>query len=287
MSFEHIRYEVDGSIATVTLNRPEVLNAQTERMHSEIIQAADRWDADDGIRAVIFTGAGRAFSAGTDLSQSAITGAASSSSSTGSMRSDLYRDGGGVMTLRLFESRKPMIAAINGAAVGIGATMTLPMDMRIAAEGARFGFVFVRRGIVPESCSTWFLPRIVGIARALEWFDTGRLIPAAEALSHDLVSEVLPADQLLKRAREIAQDISDHAAPVSVAMSRQFAWRMLSADHPMVAHQLESRALTALRGSPDTIEGVRSFLEKRPPKFTMKVSSDLPPCYSEWGSRDK
>lgn len=279
-SFEHIKYEVEGGIAIVTLNRPDALNAQTKRMHAEVLAAADLWDADDQVHAVIFTGEGKAYSAGTDLSRTEMTGNTGTDTEFDAPVIDgVRRDGGGMMVLRLFESRKPLIAAVNGVAVGVGATMLLPMDMRIAAESARFGFVFTRRGIVPESCSSWFLPRVVGIARALEWFGTGRVFPASEALQGGLVSEVVPLDRLLARAREIANEYVQHASPVSVALARQMAWSMLSAPHPMHAHRLESSLLTRRRGCPDTVEGIQSFLEKRPPAFPMRVSSDMPDGY--------
>jgi len=279
--FEHIRYEVADGIATVTLDRPEVLNAQTKRMHAEVIAAADRWDQDDGVRAVIFTGAGKAYSAGTDLARTELTGNRRTDDTEFDppVVNGVRRDGGGTMVLRLYESRKPIIAAVNGAAVGVGATMLLPMDIRIASDNARFGFVFTRRGIVPESCSSWFLPRVVGIARALEWFETGRVFPAAEALAGGLVSEVVAPERLLERAREIARDFVENTAPVSVALTRHMAWSMLSAPHPMHAHVLESRIFTARRGSADTVEGIQSFLEKRKPNFSMSAGKDMPELF--------
>ena len=275
--FQHIRYAVAEGIATVTLNRPEAMNAQTKRMHAEVLAAADLWDADDDVRAVIFTGEGKAYSAGTDLTRTEMTGKSGGDHEFDPPVVDgIRRDGGGVMVLRLFESRKPLIAAVNGAAVGVGATMLLPMDIRIAADTARFGFVFSRRGIVPESCSSWFLPRIVGIARALEWFGTGRVLPASEALQAGLVSELVAPERLLERAREIAREYVQHTAPVSVALARQMAWSMLAAPHPMHAHRLESELLTRRRGCPDTVEGIQSFLEKRPPAFPMRSTRDMP-----------
>ncbi|MDO9435906.1 enoyl-CoA hydratase-related protein [Hydrogenophaga sp.] len=282
--FEHIRYEVSDGIATVTLNRPEVLNAQTRRMQAEVIAAADLWDQDDAVRAVIFTGAGKAYSAGTDLGRTgpaAVLGAGNDGFDP-PVVNGVRRDSGGVMVLRLYESSKPLIAAVNGAAVGVGATMLLPMDFRIASENARFGFVFTRRGIVPESCSSWFLPRVVGITQALDWFVTGKVFPASKAQEAGLVSEVVPAESLLARAHEIAREIADHTSPVSVALTRHMAWSMLSAPHPMHAHVLESRLFTARRGCPDTVEGVKSFLEKRKPQFPMTVSSDMPKEFPWW-----
>lgn len=282
--FEHIRYDVSEGIATVTLNRPEVLNAQTRRMQAEVIAAADLWDHDDAVRAVIFTGAGKAYSAGTDLGRTgpaALFGAENDRFDP-PVVNGVRRDSGGVMVLRLYESRKPLIAAVNGAAVGVGATMLLPMDFRIASVNARFGFVFARRGIVPESCSSWFLPRVVGVAQALDWFATGKVFPASEALTGGLVSEVVPAERLLQRAREIAREIADHTSPVSIALTRHMVWSMLSAPHPMHAHVLESRLFTARRGCADTVEGVKSFLEKRNPQFPMTVSADMPIEYPWW-----
>lgn len=283
MDYQHILYQVSDHILTITLNRPDQLNAQTRRMHAEIIAAADQWDADDDVRVVIFTGAGKGFCAGTDLKRN----------SWGSSKefvdefpptfvNGIRRDGGGKLVLRLFDSKKPMIAAVNGAAVGVGATFILPMDVRIASENARFGYVFTQRGIVPESCSSWFLPRIVGITSALDWVNTGRVFPAAEALRHGLVSEVLAPDQLLARANAIAREIADRTAPVSVAVSRQLLWRMLGATSPHAAHEMESQALSALTSQTDAGEGVRSFMEKRAPKFTMRPSVDMPTTYPWW-----
>lgn len=282
MDYEQIRYEVDDSILTITLNRPEKLNAFTHTMLEELLDALDRADGDDAIRAIIFTGSGRGFCAGADLS-------AGSRSFDADARPDrpsgLNRDGGGRLTLRLYECNKPLIAAVNGAAVGVGATMQLPMDIRIASDQARFGFVFARRGIVPEACSSWFLPRIVGISRALEWSYSGRVFPASEALAGGLVSEVVAADGLLARAREIAAEIATQTSPLSVTLIRHMMWRMLSADHPMEAHKLDSRGVYHLGRGADAREGVDSFLEKRPPHFTGRVSSDLPEYFPWWDER--
>ncbi len=282
MDYEQIRYEVDDSILTITLNRPEKLNAFTHTMLEELLDALDRADGDDAIRAIIFTGSGRGFCAGADLS-------AGSRSFDADARPDrpsgLNRDGGGRLTLRLYECNKPLIAAVNGAAVGVGATMQLPMDIRIASDQARFGFVFARRGIVPEACSSWFLPRIVGISRALEWSYSGRVFPASEALAGGLVSEIVTADGLLPRAREIAAEIATQTSPLSVTLIRHMMWRMLSADHPMEAHKLDSRGVYHLGRGADAREGVDSFLEKRPPHFTGRVSSDLPEYFPWWDER--
>ena len=288
MDYQHILYEAKDGVVTITLNRPEKLNAQTRRMHAELIDAADRWDADDAIRAVIITGAGRGFCAGTDLSQGNTWGGGKDAPEEFApvYINGIRRDGGGTLVLRLFESKKPLIAAVNGPAVGIGATFILPMDVRIASDSARFGYVFTQRGIVPESCSSWFLPRIVGIAPAMDWVLSGRVFPAAEALKHGLVSEVLPPDQLLARAQAIARDYAERTAPVSVAVSRQLLWRMLGPATPFDAHEMESQALSALRTQSDAGEGARSFLEKRPPKFTMRPSADMPESYPWWPKRE-
>ena len=280
MAFTQIDYAVADHIATITLTRPEQMNAFTNTMMNEIIEAIDLTDADDDVRAVIFTGAGRAFCAGADLS-----GGGSTFSRGGSdvqTPQGVPRDGGGLVSLRLFESTKPLIGAINGAAVGVGVTMTLPMDIRLAGETARFGFVFNRRGIVPEACSSWFLPRLVGMQTASEWVFTGRLIPAAEAAERGLVRSVHAADELLPAARALATEIAQNTAPVSVALSRQMMWRMLGADHPMKAHRVDSRGIMARGASQDAREGVTSFLEKRPAVFPVKVSDGLPDIFPGW-----
>jgi enoyl-CoA hydratase/carnithine racemase len=263
----------------LTLSRPDRLNALNPRMLEELLRALDEIDADDEVRAVIVTGAGRAFCAGADLGG----GGATFDTSRASAR--VPRDGGGLVTLRIFDCKKPLIAAINGPAVGVGVTMTLPMDVRIASEQARFGFVFARRGIVPEAASSWFLPRVVGISQAMEWVATGRVFPAAEALAGRLVSRVVPPEALLPTARALAREIADHTSGISVCLARQLLWKMLGADHPMEAHKLDSRVMNALGASPDAYEGVSSFLEKRPAKFTGKVSSDLPDVFPWWTER--
>jgi enoyl-CoA hydratase/carnithine racemase len=278
MDYTDIRYEVDEGIATVTLNRPGKLNAFTRAMRGELIDAFSRADADDGVRAVIVTGAGRAFCAGADLSAG---GSTFDYAKRDGLTEQTHRDGGGQVTLRIFEMRKPVIAAVNGPAVGIGATMQLPMDVRIASSEARFGFVFTRRGIVPEACSSWFLPRVVGIGQALEWTLTGRVFGADEALAGGLVQRVVAPQDLLPAARSLAREIADHTAPVAVALARQMMWRMLGADHPMEAHKVDSRGVFHLGRSPDVAEGIAAFREKRAPHFGMRVSRDLPP-YSPW-----
>lgn len=278
--FSQVNYEVSGGIATITLNRPEKLNAFTNTMLHEIISAFDLTDANDDVRAVIVTGAGRAFCAGADLSSGGETFSRGGSDVSGIK--DVPRDGGGLVSLRIFESKKPVIGAINGAAVGVGVTMTLPMDIRLCSETAKFGFVFARRGIITEACSSWFLPRVVGISRATEWVFTGRMISPDEAREAGLVKSVHGGDELLDAARNLAKEIAENTAPVSVALSRQMLWRMLGASHPMEAHRAESRGIKERGKSADAREGVTSFLEKRAAQFTMKVSSDTPNLFPDW-----
>ena len=299
MDHTQIRYEVADNVATLTLHRPDKMNAFTGRMMLEMVDALDRADADDEVRAIIVTGSGeRAFCAGADLSEGAKTFNYEQRSDRpdkegNPVRADgsidyshpAVRDSGGRLTLRIFESVKPVIAAVNGAAVGIGVTMQLPMDIRIASDSARFGFVFARRGIVPEAASAWFLPRIVGISKALEWCYSGRVFGAEEALQGGLVSEIVPAAKLLDRAREIAREIADNTAPVSVALTRQMMWRMLGADHPMAAHKIDSRAIYARGRTADAKEGVTSFLEKRAPNYPDQVSTNMPDFYPWWRDR--
>jgi enoyl-CoA hydratase/carnithine racemase len=283
MDYEQIRYDVDGPILTLTLSRPDKLNAFTVRMMHELIDAFDRADADDAVRVVIVTGAGRAFCAGADLSGG--SGAFDHTSASKPLTIDTHRDGGGLLTLRIFESKKPVIAAINGPAVGVGVTMTLPMDVRIAATPARLGFVFAKRGIVPEACSSWFLPRLVGISRAAEWIYTGRVFPAEEALAAGLVSRVTAPEALLATARALAREMAEGTSAMSIALSRQLLWRMLGADHPMEAHKADSRCIFWMGQSADAHEGVASFLEKRPPRFTLRPSADMPEFYPWWRER--
>jgi enoyl-CoA hydratase/carnithine racemase len=280
VNYEQIAYEVEDRVATITLDRPDRLNAFTVRMHRELCDAFDRTDADDDVRAVIVTGRGRGFCAGADLGGGGET--FDSEAQGGAADGGVHRDEGGLLTLRIFESLKPVIAAINGPAVGVGATMTLPMDVRLAADTARFGFVFARRGIVPEACSSWFLPRVVGISRAAEWAMTGRVFDASEALDAGLVRDVLPGDGLLPAARTLAAEIAEHTSAVSVALTRQMLWRMLGASHPMEAHRVDSQAVWATGRSADAREGVVSFLEKRPPVFPDRVSADLPEFFPWW-----
>ena len=280
MDFQDIAYEVSEGIATITLNRPDKMNAFTGRMMHEIIAALDATDADDSVKVVIFTGAGRAYCAGADLSSGGDTFAKGGSDVQ--TRQGVPRDGGGLVALRIFNSLKPVIGAINGAAVGVGVTMTLPMDIRVASDGAKFGFVFAKRGIVPEACSSYFLPRIVGIQRATEWVFTGRVFSADEALDGGLVRSVHAGDDLLGVARGLAREIADNTAPVSVALSRRMLWRMLGASHPMEAHRVDSRGIMERGRSADSREGVTSFLEKRAAVYPDLVSSGLPDVFPDW-----
>ena len=298
MAYETIKYEVADNILTLTLNRPDKLNAFTGQMMFEMIDAFDKADADDNVRAIIVTGEGRAFCAGADLSAGAKTfdyadredrpekqGTPVMANGEIDWSHESVRDGGGRLTLRIFESLKPVIGAINGAAVGVGVTMQLPMDIRLASEDAKFGFVFARRGIVPEACSSWFLPRVVGISQALEWTYSGRVFGADEALKGGLVRSLHKPADLLPAARAIAREIADNTAAVSVSLTRQMLWRMLGADHPMEAHKVDSRAIYARGASADAKEGVMSFLEKRPAVYPCKVSTDMPSFYPWWQER--
>lgn len=293
MSYETIRYEVADGIATITLNRPEVFNAMNPLMMHELIAVFDETDRDDAVRAVIITGEGKAFCGGADLSKGADIFNKDKNASQekesiyredGSIdySRDAARDGGGKLALRIFASLKPVIGAINGAGVGIGASMTLPMDIRIGSDKARLGFVYARRGIVFECCSSWFLPRVVGIARALEWSFSGRVMNADELKAGGLLNHVVAQDELMVKAREIAREIADNTAPVSIALMRQMAWRSLGMDHPMEAHRWESRGITTRGKTPDAKEGVLSFKEKRLPQFPCKVSTDMPDYFPWW-----
>ena len=280
MEFEQITTELADHVFTITLNRPDRLNAFTATMGDELRAAFDQADAEDEVRAVIVTGAGRGFCAGADLGRGSETFAKREHEDPDS----IPRDGGGRLTLRIFECTKPVIAAINGPAVGIGATMTLPMDVRLASENARIGFVFVRRGIVPEACSSWFLPRVVGISRAMEWVATGRVFGAQEALEGGLVRSIHPAGELLDAAHALAREIAENTAPVSVALARRMMWRMLGAEHPMLAHRADSRGMYFRGRSADAAEGITSFLEKRPAEFSDRVSDGLPDVMPGWSA---
>lgn len=279
MDYEAIIYEVEDNILTITLNRPERLNAFNGQMSSEIHSALDRADADDNVKAIIFTGAGRGFCAGADLS---------SGSETFDYESDgrgIHPDGGGVLTLRLFECLKPVISACNGPAVGVGATMQCAMDIRMASDKARYGFVFSKRGIVPEACSSWFLPRCVGINTALEWAYSGRIFDAQEALEKRFVRSVHKENDLMPAARDLAHEFAEQTSSVSVTMIRHMMWKMLGADHPMEAHKIDSRGVYFTGKSEDAHEGVQSFLEKRPAEFSGKVSTDMPEFFPWWEQR--
>ncbi len=279
MEYEAIIYEVDNGILTITLNRPERLNAFNGQMQQEVLDAINRADTDDNVRAIIFTGAGRGFCAGADLS---------GGSDTFNHDADgrgLHPDGGGVLTLRLFDCNKPIISACNGPAVGVGVTMQCAMDIRLASENAKYGFVFAKRGIVPEACSSWFLPRVVGISTALEWAYSGRIFDAQEALERRLVRSVHKADDLLPAARDLAIEFAEQTSAISVAMIRHMMWKMLGADHPMEAHKVDSRGVYYTGRSADANEGVQSFLEKRPAEFPGKVSSDMPEFFPWWEER--
>jgi enoyl-CoA hydratase/carnithine racemase len=284
-SFETLSYAVEDAIATITLNRPEKLNAFNTQMMRDMIAAFDATDADDGVRCVIVTGAGRAFCAGADLSAGAQTfdyDKRSAEERAARTVDGLQRDGGGLLTLRIFESLKPVISACNGAAVGVGVTMQLAMDIRLASTEARYGFVFARRGLNPEAASSWFLPHLVGVQTALEWCYTGRIFPAQEACDRGLVRSLHAPDDLLPAARALAREIADNTAPVSIALTRQLIWRMAGAAHPMDAHRADSRGIQARGRSGDAREGVTSFLEKRPPHYPDQVSTDLPDIWPHW-----
>ena len=282
--FETLAYELEDGIAIVTLNRPERLNAFNNQMLNDLVACFDHTDADDDVRAVIITGAGRGFCAGADLEAGGGTfdykdrGAEFQARVVGGV----HRDGGGLASLRIYESLKPVIAAVNGPAVGVGVTMQLAMDMRLASTNARFGFVFARRGINPEAASSWFLSKLVGIQTALEWCFTGRIFGAQEALDRGLVRSLHEPDELLPAAKALAREIVDNTAPVSVALTRQLIWRMASASHPMEAHKRDSRGIQKRGAQADAKEGVTSFLEKRPPNFPNKVSTDLPDIWDGW-----
>ncbi len=280
MNYEQILYEVSDNILTITLNRPDKLNAFTGTMLKELLDALDKADADDDIRAIIFTGAGRGFCAGADLS------AGGKTFDHDADGRGLHPDGGGVLTLRIFDCLKPVISACNGPAVGVGATMQCAMDVRLASEDARYGFVFSRRGVVPEACSSWFLPRVVGISTALEWSFSGRIFDASEALDRGFVRSIHKKTDLLPAARKLAREFAEQTSSVSNAMIRQMMWKMLGADHPMEAHKIDSRGIFYTGKSADANEGVESFLEKRPASFPGKVSTDMPEFFPWWKPRE-
>lgn len=281
--YTQIRLDKADGIATLTLYRPDKMNAFTRTMMDEIIAAMDDTDADDSVRAVIVTGHGeRAFCAGADLTPEGGGHVFSDPTPVSDLSDERVRDGGGRLTLRLFNSKKPLIGACNGVAVGVGATMQLPFDIRLASDNARFGFVFARRGIVPEACSSWFLPRAVGLQTALEWCMTGRIFDAQEALDRGLVRSVHPQAELMDAARAIARAIADNTSAVSVSMTRAMLWRLAATEHPMMAHRVDSRSIYRLSRSADAKEGIASFLEKRPPAYPDTVSADMPDFYPWW-----
>ncbi len=286
MDYEAIRYGLDGAVATITLNRPDKLNAYTARMGAELAHAFQQADGDDAVRVVILTGEGRGFCAGADIS----AGAGSFDTSAGGAGAGNFGGGGRASESRggasfihaMFNSRKPIIAAFNGPAVGVGITLALPSDIKIASTSAKFGFVFARRGLAPEAASAWFLPQLVGLPQALRWCLEGKMISPDEALEAGLVSEIVAPPDLLLRAREIALEIADNTAPVSVALTRQLLWRFASADQPFDLLKVDGPFVQALGSTPDVKEGVTAFLEKRPPAFPGKVSSDMPNGYPWW-----
>lgn len=282
MDFTQITYEVDGPAAVVTLNRPEQLNAFTGTMLTELLAAFDRAEADDAVRAIIMTGAGRAYCAGADLSSGGDTFDHEAHGQRADAGGRAPRDGGGILVLRIFQCTKPVIGAINGSAVGVGISMTLPMDIRLLADSAKVGFVFAGRGIAPDGAASWFLPRVVGINQALEWVLTARVFKAEEALAGGLVRSIHPADQVLSTAKALAAEIATNAAPVSASVSRGLLWRMLGEAHPMAAHRADSEAIYDLGRKPDAREGVMAFLDKRAPAWTLSPTSDLPPTYPWW-----
>jgi len=287
MVYNTIRYEVEEGIATISLARAEKRNAYNAEMMGELLDALEAIDGDDDVRAAIVTGEGKAFCSGADIADGADgfrvgSGPAVLPDGRIDYGDEAVRDGGGRLTLRIFELKKPIIGAVHGAAVGIGATMLLPMDIRLASEEARFGFVFTRRGVVPEGASSFFLPRIVGIAQALEWCLSGRMVDAREALAGGLVSRVVQPDQLMATARALAREIADNTAPVSVALTRQMLWRGLGMSHPMEAHRIESWGVFSRSRSADAAEGVAAFFEKRAANFPDRVSRDMPDYFPWW-----
>lgn len=287
MNYETLRYEIDNRILTITLNRPERMNAFTGRMCDELIAAFDAADADDNVKAVIVTGAGKAFCAGSDLEKGADTWGKHTEHLAAQKATERYvGDGGGRVTRRIFDFNKPVIAAINGAAVGVGITMTLAMDFRLSVPGAKLGFVFAGRGILPEACSSWFLPRLVGISKALEWCYSARVFKAEEGLEAGLLRSIHEPDQLLSAARALAQEFIDNASSVSIAMTRHMMWRMLGAPHPIDAHEVDTAGIAALGKSADAKEGITAFLEKRKANFTDTTTKNMPSFFPWWKDRE-
>lgn len=283
MSYETLDYQVQDGILTLTLNRPERMNAFNGQMRRDLIAAFDAADADDAVRVIVMTGAGKAFCAGADLEKGGDT--FNRHKRQDQPEGDDLRDGGGTVSLRIYESTKPVIGAFNGAAVGVGVTMTLPMDIRLASTNAKFGFVFARRGITMEACSSWFLPRLVGPMQAAEWVYTGRVFGTEEALKGGLVRSLHEPDELLPAAYALAREIADNTSGMSALLNRQLLWRMMAADHPMEAHIVDSRAIAFMGESADAKEGVQSFLEKRAPQFKLSPSKDRPGFYPWWDER--
>ncbi len=284
MEFKTIRYEIVEQIATITLHRPAQMNAFTLEMGEELIQAFSLADNDDAVRVVVVTGVGKTFCAGMDLT---VDGNKFGLDDHADVENnpELIRDAGGKLALAIYQCRKPIIAAINGAAVGIGITMTLPMDIRLVTPEAKLGFVFAQRGIVPEACSSWFLPRLVGVQQALEWFYTAEIFSGEEALAGGLVRSVHRQEELLSEAYAIARKIADKTSSISIALTRQMVLHMQGADHPMEAHKVDSRAMFYTSISADGKEGVDSFTEKRPANFQNKVSTDMPAFYPWWDEK--
>ncbi|MCF8040574.1 MAG: enoyl-CoA hydratase/isomerase family protein [Desulfarculaceae bacterium] len=281
MELKETIYQVKDRVALITLNRPERLNAYTPQMRLELIHLLGQADQDDQVRAVVVTGAGRAFCAGMDLAAGGETFNFKAKDPAQASMAD-HRDGGGQVALAAFKCRKPVIAAMNGAAVGVGITMTLAMDMRVAAEDAKMGLVFTRRGLVPEACSTWFLTRLVGAGKALELACTGRVFRAGDQEGTGLFNYILPADQVLPKALELAQEIAANTSGTSVALAKAMVWHGLGEADPQSVHLIDSRVFYWAGKQPDAAEGIQSFLEKRPPEFKLSPTRDLPDFYPWW-----
>lgn len=278
--FGHLLYVAKDGVATITLNRVERLNGFTDKTVYQVVEAIDLADADDDVRVIVFTGNGRTYSVGSDLSEAGAD--TFDYDKLGVSGDSVPPDLGGLITLRLYDCRKPVIVAFNGTAAGVGLTMSLAADIRLSVPEAKFCFPFVRRGIVPESASSWFLPRLVGLSKALEWMMSGRVFTADEALAGGLIRSVHPGADLLDEAYRLAREIADNTSPVSVALTRQMLWKMIDAPHPMLAHRLDSAAVYATGRGPDAKEGVASFLEKRPARYTSRPSKDMPDFYPWW-----
>jgi enoyl-CoA hydratase/carnithine racemase len=285
MQYQTLLYQIEDRILTITLNRPDRMNAATPQMYEELIAAFDQADADDNVKAIIVTGAGKAFCAGADLERGADTWGEKSALTDLSKQERYIGNGGGRIVRRMFDCHKPTIAAINGAAVGVGITMTLPMDIRLAVKGAKVGFVFASRGIVPEACSSWFLPRIVGISKALEWCYSAKILRSEDGLQAGLFRSLHEPDELLPAARALAKEFADNSSAVSMTLTRHMMWRMLGASHPIDAHEIDTAGMSALGQSADAREGISAFLEKRAPAFKDKVTRHLPKFFPWWQDR--